>query len=68
MKINVQFCLFVLQHTTDQSCLKRFLKFQGLSLLWSWMVDGLGKRMKLKMEVVITIEILSPCSISTKVM
>ena len=45
-------CIF-LQHTTDQSCLKAFLRFQGLSLLWSWMVDGGGKKAKLQREVVI---------------
>ena len=45
----------VLQHTTDQSCLKAFLRFQGLSLLWSWMIDGGEKKAKLQREVVITI-------------
>ena len=44
--------MYFLQHTTDQSCLKAFLRFQGLSLLWSWMVDGGGKKAKLQREVV----------------
>lgn len=42
---------FFWQHTTDQSCLKAFLRYQGLSLLWSWMVDGGGKKAKLQKQV-----------------
>ena len=44
-----------LQNTTDQSCLKGFLRFQGLSLLWSWMVDGGEKKPKLRREVKIRV-------------
>ncbi|XP_078343740.1 histone-lysine N-methyltransferase SETD2-like isoform X2 [Oculina patagonica] len=57
--------LKILQHTTDQSCLKAFLRFQGLSLLWSWMIDGGGKRMKLKMEVSL-LDTLKHLPIATK--
>lgn len=45
------FIVFFWQHTTDQSCLKAFLRYQGLSLLWSWMVDGGGKKAKLQKQV-----------------
>lgn len=50
--------LKILQHTTDQSCLKGFLRYQGLSLLWSWMVDGGGKKTKLQLELLETLKCL----------
>lgn len=50
--------LKILQHTTDQSCLKAFLRYQGLSLLWSWMVDGGGKKAKLQKQLLETLKCL----------
>lgn len=50
--------LKILQHTTDQSCLRAFLRFQGLSLLWSWMVDGGEKKRKLQKELLETLKYL----------
>ena len=32
-------CLFLFQSTQDAATLKRFLNYQGLNILWSWMVD-----------------------------
>lgn len=50
--------LKILQHTTDQACLKAFLRFQGLSLLWSWMVDGGGKKARLQSQLLETLRCL----------
>ncbi|EDO43763.1 predicted protein, partial [Nematostella vectensis] len=51
--------LRVLQNTTDQSCLKAFLRYQGLSLLWSWMVDaGAKPSSKLQLELLATLKYL----------
>ena len=37
--------------------MKAFLRFQGLSLLWSWMVDGGGKKARLQSQVGIGIKL-----------
>ncbi|XP_031552066.1 histone-lysine N-methyltransferase SETD2-like [Actinia tenebrosa] len=51
--------LKVLQNTTDQNCLKAFLRYQGLSLLWSWMVDAGAKPTgKLQYELLSTLKYL----------
>ncbi|KAK3708092.1 hypothetical protein QZH41_019178 [Actinostola sp. cb2023] len=51
--------LKVLQNTMDQTCLKAFIRFQGLLLLWSWMVDAGSKPTgKLQLELLATLKYL----------
>ncbi|XP_046859612.1 histone-lysine N-methyltransferase SETD2-like isoform X2 [Xenia sp. Carnegie-2017] len=44
--------LDALAATVDQNCLKNFVKYQGLSLLWSWMVDLGENSRKLQKKIV----------------
>ena len=43
--------LKILQTTSDSSALKAFVRYKGLALLWSWMVDAPEEKMKYKREV-----------------
>eukprot|EP00062_Callorhinchus_milii_P025244 gi/632986012/ref/XP_007910004.1/ PREDICTED: histone-lysine N-methyltransferase SETD2 isoform X2 [Callorhinchus milii] len=62
-------CLQIIQDTHSQACLKSFLEYHGLSLLWIWMTelgDGRGNssnNIKLQTQMMKTLEILP---ISTK--
>ena len=52
----MSFSVICLQDTTNENCLRLFLSYHGLSLLWSWMVDLTstgGKELKLLVSHVI---------------
>ena len=55
------------QCTKDASALKRFLNYQGLNILWSWMVDvnecPASQRAEFKLDI---IKALKGLPISTK--
>ncbi|XP_055520671.1 histone-lysine N-methyltransferase SETD2 isoform X2 [Leucoraja erinacea] len=57
-------CLKIIQNTHSQSCLKSFLEYHGLSLLWIWMTelgDSRGNsshNIKLQTEMMRTLELL----------
>lgn len=52
--------LRVLQQTKEQACLRLFLDYHGLSLIWSWMADlGVGDdSIELKTQILQTLQIL----------
>ncbi|XP_019853842.1 PREDICTED: histone-lysine N-methyltransferase SETD2-like isoform X2 [Amphimedon queenslandica] len=54
--------LKVLQATKDNACLKRFLSFQGLRLLWSWMVEVTDQQtseaLDAKIQILLTLQSL----------
>ncbi|XP_078396984.1 histone-lysine N-methyltransferase SETD2 [Cetorhinus maximus] len=62
-------CLKIIQNTHSQSCLKSFLEYHGLSLLWIWMTElgdsrgSSSNNIKLQTEIMKTLELLP---ISTK--
>ncbi|XP_038664840.1 histone-lysine N-methyltransferase SETD2 isoform X2 [Scyliorhinus canicula] len=62
-------CLKIIQNTHSQSCLKSFLEYHGLSLLWIWMTElgdsrgNSSNNIKLQTEIMKTLEQLP---ISTK--
>lgn len=41
----------ILQVTKDDDVLNNFIRFKGLTLLWSWMVDAPDSKAKYKIEV-----------------
>lgn len=43
--------LKILQSSRDTSALKAFVRYKGLSLLWTWMVDASEDKHKYKVEV-----------------
>lgn len=47
--------LKILQASSDNSALKAFVKYKGLSLLWSWMVDAPEEKQKYKREVYVSL-------------
>ncbi|XP_060679710.1 histone-lysine N-methyltransferase SETD2 isoform X3 [Hemiscyllium ocellatum] len=62
-------CLKIIQNTHSQSCLKSFLEYHGLSLLWIWMTElgdsrgNSSNSIKFQTEIMKTLELLP---ISTK--
>ncbi|GCC31061.1 hypothetical protein chiPu_0009515 [Chiloscyllium punctatum] len=62
-------CLKIIQNTHSQSCLKSFLEYHGLSLLWIWMTElgdsrgNSSNNIKFQTEIMKTLELLP---ISTK--
>ena len=53
--------------TSDASALKRFLNYQGLNILWSWMVDVNDYSLLLRAECKLAIiKALQNLPISTK--
>lgn len=52
--------LRILQKTTEQACLRLFLDYHGLSLVWSWMVDVTNSddALELKTQILQTLAIL----------
>lgn len=53
----IVFCVVFIAHHRPVM-FKRFLRYQGLSLIWSWMVDSGGKKMKLQLQVMINVYFL----------
>ncbi|XP_051878935.1 histone-lysine N-methyltransferase SETD2 isoform X2 [Pristis pectinata] len=57
-------CLKIIQNTHSQSCLKSFLEYHGLSLLWIWMTElgdsrgNSSNNIKLQTEIMKTLELL----------
>ncbi|XP_067887618.1 histone-lysine N-methyltransferase SETD2 isoform X2 [Heterodontus francisci] len=57
-------CLTIIQNTHSQSCLKSFLEYHGLSLLWIWMTElgdsrgNSSNNIKLQTEIMKTLELL----------
>ncbi|XP_067835011.1 histone-lysine N-methyltransferase SETD2 isoform X2 [Heptranchias perlo] len=57
-------CLKIIQNTHSQSCLKSFLEYHGLSLLWIWMTElgdsrgNSSNNIKLQTELMKTLELL----------
>ncbi|CAM9421702.1 unnamed protein product [Lampetra planeri] len=55
-------CLQILQNTQSQACLKHFLEYHGLPLLWSWMAEagdirGISSTIaKLQIEIIKTLQ------------
>ena len=43
--------IFSTQNQSDSKALKAFIRYKGLSLLWSWMVDTPAKDMVFRSEV-----------------
>lgn len=61
--------LNLMQKTTEQACLRLFLDYHGLSLMWSWMVDisNTEEMIPLKIEILKTLQVL-PISNKTMVL
>ena len=47
----------MVQATSDEFCLKKFLSLQGLRLLWSWMVDSYDMTGREQLEFRISVSI-----------
>lgn len=43
--------LKIIQVSKNVGAMKAFVRYKGLSLLWSWMVDAPESRLKYKIEV-----------------
>lgn len=48
--------LKILQSSRDTSALKAFVRYKGLSLLWTWMVDASEDKHKYKVEILKTLK------------
>ncbi|XP_065656166.1 histone-lysine N-methyltransferase SETD2 isoform X2 [Hydra vulgaris] len=48
--------LKILQSTTNANALKSFVRYKGLSLLWTWMVDAPSHKTKYKVEILKTLK------------
>ncbi|XP_067141905.1 histone-lysine N-methyltransferase SETD2 isoform X2 [Centruroides vittatus] len=57
--------LDIIENTTEQACLRLFLDYHGLSLLWSWMVDVGEDVVSLKTQI---LRILTLLPITNKTM